>query len=99
MELATRKVRIVLDTEDTITQLAVHGDSLYFTTPQSVSRYFAVAAAGGAPRVAVAEPSHICATVSGLWATDAGLVWTRGDTHLRGTALYLAAWPELQGAK
>ncbi len=95
VELATRKVRIVLDSEDTITQLAVHGDALYFTTQASADIYV-VATHGGAPRVAVAEPSHTCATVSGLWATDAGLVWTRGDHYMRGTALYLAAWPELR---
>ncbi len=97
VDLATRKVRIVLESQDTITQLAVHGDSLYFTTHRSADIHV-VATDGGTPRVAVAEPSHICATVSGLWATDAGLVWTRHEDNFPGTALYLAAWPELHRA-
>lgn len=96
VELATRKVRIVLDTEDTITQLAVHGDALYFTT-QASADIFAVATRGGTPHIVVAEQqTEPCATVEGLWATDAGLVWTRGDHYARGTALYLAAWAELR---
>lgn len=99
IELATRKVRIVFATEDTITQLAVHGDSLYFTTHTSAD-IFAVATRGGTPRIVVAEQqAQPCATVEGLWATDAGLVWIRGDHYMRGTALYLAAWPELQRRK
>ena len=99
VELATRKVRIVLDTEDTIIQLAVHGDSLYFTT-QTSADIFAVATQGGTPHIAVAEQqAQPCATVEGLWATDAGLVWTRGDHYIRGTAIYLATWPELRSRK
>jgi hypothetical protein len=95
----THAVRTVLQTPGKITQIAVHGDALYFAI-QDTADIFAVATRGGTPRIVVAEqPSQPCATVEGLWATDAGLVWTRGSRQARGTALYLAAWPELQRRK
>jgi hypothetical protein len=98
VDAATLRVTLVANLSSSVGHLAVHGASLYFSTDQAMSRgnIFVVATKGGDESIAVAEPPSQCSEVTGLWATTAGLVWTRGEDEFSGGAIYAARWSELQ---